>query len=218
MRSTHRIVVSLFVCALTLHARGALLVNPSFEQPVVPNPDFQYYYAGDTSITGWTIVGGSVDVLSTNWQAHEGKQSVDLSGVSTGGLYQNINTTAGTTYRLGFWLAGNSEFQGNFGTGPLIKMMKLSWAGSPVATLSFDVTGKTKTNPGWTFYSYDLTATNPSTRLEFDSVTSGTAGPLIDDLSFVQIAPPASVPLPGGLGSGVLAAGTLLVARRRFRR
>src|SRR4051794_9105386 len=116
MRSKLFGFVAASVCALGLSARGALLINPSFEQPVVPNPDFQYYYAGDHSITGWNIVGGSVDVLSTNWNAHEGKQSVDLAGVSQGGLYQDVGTTAGKTYRLGFWLAGNSELQGVSGT------------------------------------------------------------------------------------------------------
>jgi choice-of-anchor C domain-containing protein len=208
--------VALFASAMTFHVQAALLTNPSFEQPVVNNPDFNYYYAGNSAITGWTIVGGSVDVLSTNWKAHEGNQSVDLSGVTPGGLYQDVSTTPGTTYRLGFWLAGNPEFPGT--TGPVVKTTKLNWAGSSVANLSFDTTGKSKTDLGWTHYSYDLTAAAATTRLEFDSTSSGSSGALIDDLTLVQLAPPSSVPLPPGLFPGALTAGTLLLARRRSRR
>jgi hypothetical protein len=97
MRCKHFGFVALFVGAMTLQARAALLTNPSFEQPVVNNPDFNYYYAGNPAITGWTIVGGSVDLLSTNWAAHEGNQSIDLSGVTPGGLYQDVSTTPGTS-------------------------------------------------------------------------------------------------------------------------
>lgn len=209
------IVVTSLVCAFS--ASGAIIVNPSFEQPVVNNPDFQFFYAGDNSITGWNIVGGSVDVLGTNWAPHEGKQSVDLSGVTMGGIYQDLNTIAGHLYHLSFWLTANTEFQGTSG-GPVIKTMKLSWDGSPVATLTADPTGKVKANPGWTQYSYDLLASGASTRLAFDSLTSGFAGPIIDDISIADITPvpPANVPLPPAIFLGLVGAG--MAAANRFRR
>jgi choice-of-anchor C domain-containing protein len=211
-----------FVCgaialvASALPASAALIINPSFEQPVVPNPDFQYYYAGDNSITGWTIVGNSVDILSTNWAAHEGKQTVDLSGVNTGGIYQDIGTTPGHTYHLSFWLTANTEFQGTSG-GPVIKTMRLFWSGNTIATLTADPTGKVKTNPGWTQYSYDLLATTATTRLQFNSLTSGFAGPIIDDLALADItpAPPGSVPLPPAALLGVIGAGAAAISQRR---
>jgi choice-of-anchor C domain-containing protein len=216
MRRKYLGFVALIVCTATLHVQAALLTNPSFEQPVVDNPDFTYYYAGSSAITGWNIVGGSVDLLSTNWNAHDGNQSIDLAGVTPGGLYQDVSTTPGQSYRLGFWLAGNPEFPGT--SGPVVKTMKLSWGGNSVANLSFDTTGKTKSDLGWTHYSYDLAATAAITRLQFDSTSGGSSGALIDDLTLVQLAPPLSVPLPPGLLSGTLTAGTLLVARRRFKR
>jgi choice-of-anchor C domain-containing protein len=198
-------------------ARAAIIVNPGFEQPVVTDPvGFEYYYAGNPIITGWTIVGDSVDVLKdTRWQPHEGHQSVDLTGVTTGGIYQDLATSAGTTYHLSFWLAGNPEFAGA-GGGPFVKMMRLSWNGSPVATLSADVTGKTNFNLGWAKYEYDLTATGATTRLQFDSLTGGFSGPMLDDLSLTAVVPPGpgtGVPLPPALFAGAL--GALVVGATR---
>jgi choice-of-anchor C domain-containing protein len=193
-------------------AWGALLTNPSFEQPVVPNPDFQYYFAGDPAITGWTIVGSSVDLLSTHFKAQDGNQSLDLNGLDPGGVYQNVPTQPGQSYHLSFWIAGNAD---PAGIGPAVKQMKLNWGGAPVATLSFDITGKTKTNPGWTQYSYDLTATSALTRLEFDGTSSGTAGVLLDNVSLAVN--PAAVPLPPALGIGIVGAGAVEVLRRRWK-
>lgn len=207
-------------CVATLPASANLLVNPGFEQPIVTNPDqFQYYYAGDPSITGWVITGNSVDVLkSTRWTPHEGNQSVDLTGVTAGGLYQDVATTVGQLYRLSFWIAGNPEFP-NAGGGPFIKQAKLSWGAAAVTTLSFDVTGKTDLNPGWVKYSFDLTATGPTTRLQFQSLTSGFSGVMLDDLNLIQVpppGPPAGVPLPAAALTGVACASLAGMIRRRF--
>jgi choice-of-anchor C domain-containing protein len=200
-------------------AHAAVIVNPGFELPVITHPDsFQFYYSGDPALPGWTITGNSVDVLRTpRWQPHEGAQSLDLTGVSAGGVYQDINTEPGKSYRLSFWLAGNPEFAGGTG-GPPVKTMKLSWAGSDVATLEFDTTGKTNDNLGWTQHSFDLNATGTSSRLWFQSTTSGIAGPMIDDLNLIELGQPPAVPLPAAAVLGAI--GTLFIglARRRFLR
>jgi choice-of-anchor C domain-containing protein len=214
-------VLVLALVALAMPVRAALIVNRGFEQPVVTHPDqFQYYYAGDSSITGWTIIGGSVDILKfTRWTPHEGNNSLDLTGVTTGGIYQDIATVAGEQYHLSFWIAGNPEFGGGPG-GPVVKSMKLSWAGAAVATLNASVAGKTNQNPGWTQYSYDLTALGSNTRIQFESLTGGFSGMMLDDLSLTSPAPPVDpgpspAPLPPALFSGVLVAGTLGVVRAR---
>lgn len=214
------LLAGLIAAGLTLPTRANLLINPSFEQPIVTSPDlFQYYYAGDHSIPGWTIVGGSVDVnTSARWNAHDGTNSIDLTGVTTGGIYQDVPTEIGKTYHLSFWLAGNPEFAGA-GGGPFIKLMKLSWGGSPVDTLSFDVTGQTDLTLNWTQYSFDLKATAASTRLEFDSLTGGFAGPMIDDLSLAALAPPpppAPAPLPSAILLSLTGGISAVIARRRF--
>jgi choice-of-anchor C domain-containing protein len=181
---------------------------------VVTDPGgFQFYYAGDNSIPGWTITGGSVDVLrAPRWQPHEGQQSVDLSGVTTGGIYQDVPTTPGQAYRLSFWLAGNPEFT-NAGGGPAVKTMRLTWDGAPVANLSFDTTGRTTTDLGWTQYTFDIVATDATSRLWFESTTSGFAGPLIDDLNLVEVVPPA-VPFPAAVFLGLGGAACVGVSRR----
>ncbi len=208
------------MCAQSASAN--LLINPSFEQPTVTNPDlFQYYYAGDPSIPGWTIVGGSVDVnTAARWNAHDGTNSIDLTGVTTGGIYQDIQTEIGKTYHLSFWLAGNPEFAGGQG-GPVIKMMKLSWGGAAISNLSFDTTSQTDLTLGWTNYAFDLKATTVTTRLEFDSLTGGFAGPMIDDLSLAVLAPPPPLPpapLPAPLFLGITGAVAAHLARKRWRR
>ena len=151
------------------------------------------------------------------WQPHEGAQSIDLTGVSAGGLYQDIATEPGKSYRLTFWLAGNPEFAGSSG-GPAVKTMKLGWAGSDVATLQFDTTGKTNSNLGWTQYSFDLDAAGATSRLSFQSTTSGIAGAMIDDLNLVEIVAPPAVPLPAAAVLGALGAVSASFARRRYLR
>ena len=222
-------VCAAMMCAVAAPVQGAvivgpnLIVNPGFEQPVITDPvGFQFFYSGNPIITGWTITGSSVDVLkNTRWQPHEGLQSLDLTGVTAGGIYQDVNTVAGKTYHLSFWVAGNPEFAGS-GGGPFVKMAQLGWAGSPVTTLSFDVTGKTNFNLGWTQYEFDLTATGPTSRLQFSSLTSGFSGLMLDDLSLFELAPapPAPVPLPPAVFLGLIGAAATAAGhyRRRYRR
>jgi hypothetical protein len=131
------------------------------------------------------------------------------------GKFQDVPTEIGKTYHLSFWLAGNPEFAGA-GGGPFIKVMKLGWGSGTVATLSFDVTGQTDLGLNWTNYSFDLTATAATTRLEFDSLTGGFAGPMIDDLSLTALAPPPPAPLPSAFFLGLFGGAGALITRRRF--
>jgi choice-of-anchor C domain-containing protein len=191
MRRGSTFFIAFGICLFAVPTYGALITNHSFEQPVVTHPDkFQYYYAGDGSISGWTIVGDSVDVQNTTrWNSHGGVQHVDLTGVSAGGIYQDLATAIDQVYRLNFWLAGNPEFANGVG-GPAVKTMKLSWGSSFTQTLTFDVTGHTNQDVGWVEYSFDLMATGPTTRLRFESLTSGSGGPLLDDVSLIAIPEP----------------------------
>jgi choice-of-anchor C domain-containing protein len=194
-----RILIALWVFALLAllpEKTLAAIVNFSFESKVVTFQDnFEYYYAGDPAITGWSIIGNSVDLLRTpRWVAQNANQCVDLVGVSAGGIFQDVPTVPGQEYRLTFWLAGNPEFVGSTG-GPFVKTGKLSWNGSTVANLSFDVTGKTNSNLGWTQYTYDLKATGATTRLQFEGTNAGIAGLLLDNVDLIPIPEPSTVGL-----------------------
>src|SRR5262249_61605813 len=88
----------------------------------------------------------------------------------------------GQTYELRFWIAGNPE------GGPAIKRMAILWNGEQVAIRHADSTGHTDTDMGWQRHRLTLTATATTTRLEFQSLTPGAFGPVIDKVAVGPIA------------------------------
>jgi choice-of-anchor C domain-containing protein len=132
-------------------------------------------YRDGQAFDSWTFDVGSVDLTSKNdWLAADGSQSVDLSGDDAGSIYQDLSTAAGGKYTLSFALAGNPS------CAPSNKMMQVWWGAMLLVTLSFDVTGKSTSNVGWTTFSYTVTAMSKTTRLRFTSLTIGSCGPVID--------------------------------------
>jgi choice-of-anchor C domain-containing protein len=138
------------------------------------------------------------------WQAANGNQSVDLSGYQPGTIYQDVSIIAGQTYLLSFAVAGNPY------EGPAIKRMEIWWDTALVDTVVFDTTGFSYSNMGWVYHEYSVVASNPFTRLEFRSLTDGTAGPALDDVSLTL------VPLPNAALLVVFGAG--IVEWKRHRR
>jgi hypothetical protein len=105
-------------------------------------------------------------------------RSVDLTGTpGAGSIYQDLSTVPSGIYNLELHLAGNPV------SDPNIKEMQLFWDGSLIDTLSFNVSGKSTTDMGWTLHSYEnLIASSWLTRLEFVSLTEGSYGPAIDNV------------------------------------
>lgn len=88
-------------------AADNLLVNGSFESPDT-SVMFSFYNLGSTAITGWTVVGGQIqltDSATTHMPASDGGQWIDLTG-NTGygkGLMSDaVATVVGRTYELSF--------------------------------------------------------------------------------------------------------------------
>ncbi len=92
-----------------------LIVNGSFEVPIVPSGGYINYAGGSTAITGWTVVGVDSSVISGTFtqsgivfQAQNGNQWTDLAGItsnsSTSGVRQNVATTIGAVYQLSFYV------------------------------------------------------------------------------------------------------------------
>jgi choice-of-anchor C domain-containing protein len=162
--------------------------NGSFETgPAVPNPPgFIALAPGNPSITGWTISGNSIDYIGAYWQSSNGTHSIDLNGFGGPGatVSQTFETTVGATYRVSFDLAGNPA------SGPSLKTLVVS-AGSIVnMPFSFDTTGKTLTNMGWTTKSFTFVATGASTTLAFTSTTAGCCyGPALDKVQVDSLTP-----------------------------
>jgi choice-of-anchor C domain-containing protein len=167
-------------CALSA---DAALSNGGFESPGAGST-YRAFLAGE-NIGGWVVESGSVEIVGTYWQAAEGNQSLDLSGLWdwAGTIYQDIPTVPGQVYKIRFALAGNPEDQA-------IKDAKVFWNDIELAKLTVDTAGRSFTDMGWTYYNYEVTASGTSGRLKFQSLTLNFLGPVIDDVSVTGVSPP----------------------------
>ena len=73
-------IVTLF-CLGATSAQANLIVNGSFETPVVPVGSFTNFGSGSTGITGWTVIGPEASIVSgtfsqngLNFPAQDGVQ------------------------------------------------------------------------------------------------------------------------------------------------
>jgi hypothetical protein len=152
-------------------ARANSLINGSFETPVVPSGDFDNFGSGSTGITGWTVVGPGVSIVSTTFgqngvafEAEDGNQWLDLTGDgsnSTEGVEQTVVTTTGTNYALTFYV-GNTSGGDIFGTTSTVG---LDLNGTQVS--SFTNSNADTTGLNWEQFSYDFTASGSSTTIGF---------------------------------------------------
>ena len=164
---------------------AAVLINGSFEQPDLNGGAYASYAAGNTSITGWTIASGSVDVVGSLWEAADGDQSLDLSGNNAGSIYQDVATIVGQAYRLSFALSGNPD-----GT-PTSKSVKAS-AGTTSGNYAFDISGIGRNDMQWRIESLDFIASSAITRIAFESFSDSFYGPALDDVELVAVPSPTA--------------------------
>ena len=192
--------------ALSISNAQALTVNlvnnGGFEAQTVSG-QYTTYSNASQGLTGWTIGVGSVDLVSTAlWNPASGENSLDLNGTKKGEIHQSLITTPSQLYQLSFDLAGNV-----FGT-PSLKEMSVNVGGN--STYTFDITGKSATNMGWTNYATKFFATEQSTTLSFLSNVSGNAGVALDNISVMAV-PEAQTYSMMMLGLGLMG----FIARRR---
>lgn len=153
--------------------------NGGFEELVIGSP-YQAFFAGQDIGGGWMVESGTVEIVRDYWQAAEGHQSIDLTGIfdEAGTIYQDIPTTAGQRYALRFAFAGNPE-----DVGGADKRIKAFWNDGEIADLTVNTAGRSFTDMGWRYYTYDVTATGTVSRVKFQSLTFNSLGPVIDDVS-----------------------------------
>lgn len=194
----------------SLSASAQIIQNGSFELGVNPG-SFTNLFAGSTAITGWTVVGNSIDYVGSVWNSSNGVRSLDLDGSSgppytNGGVTQSFSTTIGTSYVVSFDMAGNPN------NAPVVKPMEVSAAGQS-AVFTFDITGTSLSNMGWVAHTWTFVATAATTTLTFQSLTTPPNvgwGPALDNVSVTVVPEPES--------SVLLALGGLIILLgQRFR-
>ncbi|MFF5079659.1 DUF642 domain-containing protein [Actinoplanes sp. NPDC000266] len=165
---------------MSVHTLLAVLLAATFgggfEQPYVEGA--YYRYATGTRLGPWTVTKGDVDVASNSlWQVTEGRQNLDLDGGQQGAVTATFPTEPLLTYRITYDLAGN------YAGPPVVKTGELRVNGKLIQALSFDTTGRTATNMGFTRRTAYVLAKSDSFRLEFASTTTPAGyGPVIDDV------------------------------------
>lgn len=225
MKSISRILsisgaVLFLTLALTVPSGATSIIsNGSFENSSNAG-GFSYLtlYAGNTSITGWTVIDyagdnlpGSIDYIQSYWQAADGRFSLDLNGFNAGGIQQTFATIPNQAYKVTFAMAGNPD------AGPTLKTMIVDPFGLDL-TFSFNTAGASHSQMHWQDYSFTFVASGALTTLQFVSqvVSGGTTsypaafGPALDNVRVDPIPEPSSLLL---MGSGMI--GAVIMIRRR---
>jgi hypothetical protein len=151
--------------SLATAAQANLLANGSFEVPTVPPGTFVNFATGSNAITGWTVIGPPVSVVSgtfgaPNFPAQDGIQWLDMTGPTSGGggVQQAVATTPGQTYNLSFFVGTG------FGTTSTVGVLI---DGSQIAT-------RTNSTPGavinWEEFTVSFTAASASTLVGFQNL------------------------------------------------
>jgi choice-of-anchor C domain-containing protein len=174
----------------TVPALTNLVVNGNFSQPVVSG--YETFYPPNTTLTtaaqeihGWTVGADSVDLMGSAYWAPmppgspKGSQSVDLSGSNPGSITQTVSTTAGTSYLLTWYEAGNPQ------GGQDIKVMDVSWDKTSRAYPAPSTKGHSLTNMGWSRKSQVVVATSAQSVLKFADATPDQSayGAVVADVS-----------------------------------
>jgi choice-of-anchor C domain-containing protein len=190
MRGFGLILIASLAMASSAHA--ITVTNGSFEEGAAITGGFDLLSAGNnTSITGWTVLGpGGVDYIDNSlWGASDGARSVELLGVSPGGVEQVITNqfVVGQKYIMRFDLSANPfALDGQYGA-------TVSVTGAAAVGYNYLKTAaNTPTNMLYQSFAYAFTATSQTKTIAFVGNGNGPLGIVLDNVSIVE----AGVPEP----------------------
>lgn len=165
-----------------------LVVNGSFED----GPAFEVCKPvdkGSDVIKGWVVTRGQIDITQQNgneWKAAHGKRALDLHGSpGFGGVEQTIATKPGKKYRVTFRMSGNPGI-------PEHKKVQIGVrAASQDKEFELSMEGRTYEDLQWEEQTWEFTAREKATTIEFHTAMPATAngfgGPLLDDVKVFEI-------------------------------
>ncbi|WP_143039607.1 MULTISPECIES: choice-of-anchor C family protein [Bradyrhizobium] len=201
MKINRLLACAAFLGLMTATAQASSLIsNGSFEAGSFDGASFDTIHAGNPAISGWTVGGDSVDWIGSYWQPQDGNRSIDLAGNAPGTISQSFATALGQTYLVQYWMAGNPD------GAPTVKNLNADVI-VDVSAASFNDTGFTKSNMGWTLKSFSFVANGTTSTLTFVDTDTGPYGPALDNVSVTAV-PEAStwaMMILGFLGIGFMA-------------
>jgi hypothetical protein len=210
-------------CVLSLissPAHAVLLSNGDFETPTVPVGGFTNFNSGSTLLTGWTVVGRQVSIVSgtftqngISFPAENGTQWLDLTGDnsnSSEGVEQSVPTTPGADYSLSLWVGNVTNPDGIFGITSTVDVLI-----DGTQLLAAENSGFGTTAQVWQQFTVPFTAKTSGTTVEFlnaDPPNDNTNG--LDNITLTQTGGGATaIPLPSAAWSALAMLGGLLLAR-----
>lgn len=194
----------LVLLAGTGSAGAELLVNGSFEAPIVPVGSFTNFPGGSTAISGWTVVGvdsaivnGSFTQSGILFRAQAGNQYIDLAGVTsnsqTSGVTQTVATTIGQAYQLRFQV-GSAQGGGFF----FPSTIDVSLNDGPRVSHTNPATPANALD--WKPFVLSFVATTPTTKITFlNGGASSNFNSALDGASLEPVAAAPALGVPGGV-------------------
>ena len=187
--------------ALASSAQAITVINGSFETGVNPLGT-TYLATGDTtSLPGWTILASGVDYVDSSiWNASNGSRSLDLSGLTSGGIVQTVSGfTIGKVYKVQVDVSAN-PFDPN--PRPKARRFLISTSGNTPLTSNYILTdANTPNNMLYQTITYQFTAFRTALPIRLQSLTNDPFGVVIDNVR-ISAVPELStwMLLCGGLG------------------
>jgi choice-of-anchor C domain-containing protein len=168
--------------------KGNLIVNGSFEDGPEFEGSFKPLDEDSVEIRAWVVTRGQIDLQQETGgklKAAHGKRSLDLHGSpGFGGVKQPFVTKVGQKYRVTFAMSGNP------GVGHESVQLAVRAAGKH-KVFECDMAGKTLEDLKWETRTWEFTAVDTITVLEFHTAMAPMAnafgGPLLDDVRVVAV-------------------------------